>query len=194
MNDITNTTTDEATKLGIFVGGFDGSEGVGRAIQASEARGQAELVASTKLPRSQNGDQVFLDLGFTFGEPVPGDDLFREATLPEGWERQASDHDMWSYIVDERGIRRVAIFYKAAFYDREAFMHTQRVSGEVRSVLYGDESTLPDWVALLTDEERADTVTDLTEAIRQIEESGHRWPGDPERAARYQAAIEALSQ
>jgi predicted secreted protein len=29
---------------------------------------------------------------------------------------------MWSYIVDDEGTQRVAIFYKAAFYDRDAFM------------------------------------------------------------------------
>ena len=64
----------------------------------------------------------FEALGFTFGEPDAGDPMFRPATLPAGWQRKGSDHAMWSYIIDEHGRDRISIFYKAAFYDRDAFM------------------------------------------------------------------------
>lgn len=88
-----------------------------------EAAGQQQLVNSDRLPVDTDGqDQAFIDLGFTFGEPDADDPLFRPATLPEGWTRRASDHDMWSYLVDETGTDRVSIFYKAAFYDRRAHM------------------------------------------------------------------------
>lgn len=104
-------------------------------IADQEQRGQQQLVHSDRLPveiQTGCGDQsAFEDFGFTFGEPDPGDPLFRPATLPDGWKREASDHDMWSYIVDGLGRRRVAVFYKAAFYDRRASMRLNTVAGYV---------------------------------------------------------------
>jgi hypothetical protein len=110
-------------------------------ITKSERRGQNELLASTVLPISLVGKQeAFEALGFTFGPQIESDPLFREATLPNGWKREGSDHDMWSYIVDERGIRRVGVFYKAAFYDRRADMHIENVGNAIAtSALYGDD-------------------------------------------------------
>lgn len=91
------------------------------AIEAQEARGQREILNSTVIPISGSEGEAgerLVALGFKLGDKK--DDLFRQAELPEGWEREGSDHSMWSYIVDERGFRRCAIFYKGAFYDREA--------------------------------------------------------------------------
>jgi len=99
-----------------------------------EAAGQRQLVASSLLPTDTNGtDAEFEAVGFTFSEAVNGDALFRPATLPAGWTKHGSDHDMWSYINDEHGRERVAIFYKAAFYDRRAFMRLTSVVGYVGS-------------------------------------------------------------
>lgn len=86
-------------------------DGTSSYIEGMEAAGQRQLVASTVLPIEGSEHQALIDLGFEFGDPV--DDLFREATLPEGWSKQGSDHDMWSYIVDADGQRRVSVFYKA---------------------------------------------------------------------------------
>lgn len=98
-------------------------------IGEMEAAGQRQLVNSDVLPTEvlHGTDEDYIALGFVFGEPVEGDPLFRHATLPEGWRREGSDHDMWSYLVDEKGQRRVAIFYKAAFYDRGAHMSMAQV-------------------------------------------------------------------
>lgn len=126
-------------------------------IEAQEAQGQREMLAATTLPADLNHDsqEDFEALGFTFGDPVPGDPLFREATLPEGWQREGSDHPMWSHITDERGLRRVAIFYKAAFYDRRAFMAIVNVGYELASgFIYGDDET-PTIHPDLTEQERA---------------------------------------
>lgn len=101
--------------VGLMQGGASGY------IGDMEADGQRQLVASTVLPIDCTTDEAaLLALGFSFGEPT--DDLFREATMPHGWTKVGSDHDMWSYIEDKHGVRRVAVFYKAAFYDRCAFM------------------------------------------------------------------------
>src|SRR5206468_1980936 len=101
-------------------------------ITGMESAGQRQLVDSASLPTDTKGrDGDFAALGFVFGEPDETDPMFRPATLPEGWHKEGSDHAMWSRVVDERGLRRVAVFYKAAFYDRSASMHLVRVGMEV---------------------------------------------------------------
>jgi hypothetical protein len=65
---------------------------------------------------------VWEAMGITLGEPVASDPLFRHATLPKGWRKQPTDHAMWSKLVDAQGRERASIFYKAAFYDRSAFI------------------------------------------------------------------------
>lgn len=91
-------------------------------IEAQEKAGQQELVNSTRLPKEilHSTKEMFESLGFEFGEEVDG--LFVECKLPDGWSKKASDHDMWSKIIDERGRERASVFYKAAFYDRKAHM------------------------------------------------------------------------
>lgn len=102
------------------------SDGGNGYIEGLERDGQRQLVNSDQLPARMGSELEYEVLGFTFGDVVQGDRLFRHATLPAGWKREGSDHSMWSYIVDETGKQRVAIFYKAAFYDRDAFMYLIR--------------------------------------------------------------------
>lgn len=90
-------------------------------IEGMEAEGQRELVNSTALPKPGAAQAAFEALGFSFGEE--SDELFVQATLPEGWTRAATDHAMHSDVLDTEGRRRVGVFYKAAFYDRSAEMH-----------------------------------------------------------------------
>lgn len=112
----TTATAFGEPRLGILMA-FPG------AIEASERAGQAQLVASAQLPvKMQAQRKHFEALGFVFGAPTKGDRLFCAATLPAGWEKRGSDHAMWSYIHDDKGRCRVEVFYKAAFYDRDAFM------------------------------------------------------------------------
>jgi len=91
-------------------------------IEASEKRGQTELVNSTNIPIEMHpGREAFEAVGFTFGDAV--DELFVSATLPVGWTREATGHSMHSNILDDNGRVRVSVFYKAAFYDRRANCH-----------------------------------------------------------------------
>lgn len=109
-------------------------------ITGMEAAGQRQLIESTSLPTdTSDSDADFVAVGFAFGEPDPGDPIFRPATLPEGWGRKGSDHSMWSYLVDEHGRRRVSVFYKAAFYDRSAFMRLKTVYSYVSELVDADE-------------------------------------------------------
>lgn len=51
------------------------------------------------------------------------DELFWNVSLPEGWEIKATEHSMWNDLFDEQGRKRANFFYKAAFYDRDAFIN-----------------------------------------------------------------------
>ena len=124
-----NTSLDDPL---LILAGAMGSGGPSGFIEEQEAQGQREMVNSDVLPIKISGRATIKDfevLGFVFGDGKI-DSLFRPATLPTGWKREGSDHDMWSYIVDENGVQRVAIFYKAAFYDRDAFMNLIEVKDD----------------------------------------------------------------
>lgn len=140
----------------IHLVGAMGSGGSAGYITDMESAGQRELVHSDTLPA--RGPWAELEaLGFVRTDRVPGDDLFVRCTIPDGWKRQGSDHAMWSHIVDDRGVRRVAVFYKAAFYDRDAFVSIVNVGSDlVSGIIYGDDDVaLPDVYEVLTDDERA---------------------------------------
>lgn len=97
------------------------SEGSDGYIGGMEAAGQRQLVHSDQVPTE--GSDALAELGFTLGDVVAGDPLFRHVTLPEDWTKQGTDHAMHSQILDPLGRKRVGIFYKAAFYDRRADCH-----------------------------------------------------------------------
>lgn len=98
------------------------------AILQSEAAGQAALAGQkgreVELPAQIDADSkaVLEKSGVVFGAPVKGDDIFQHATIPSGWSIQRTDHSMWTKLCDEKGRERASIFYKAAFYDRSAYM------------------------------------------------------------------------
>jgi hypothetical protein len=93
-------------------------------IEAQEAMGQAALVGTLGILPKECPRQQLEKLGFKFGEPA--DDLFVNVTFPAGWSKKATDHSMWSDLVDDKGRKRAGIFYKAAFYDRSAHMSLER--------------------------------------------------------------------
>lgn len=186
---IRNTTDDMNDPLGamLFLPESMRPEGPAGAIEAMEKRGQTELVNSDRLPADTTGtDDGFLAVGFTFGEPDRHDPLFRPATLPEGWTRQPSDHAMWSYIVDRHGQRRVAVFYKAAHYDRRAHMRLITVEDHVAERVYADTdvTTDPDWAT-------PEAVADAARSLLADRYGPGR--GDDERARQRRARLEALT-
>lgn len=165
---ITNTATDPNTpELALLEAAVGGPNA---AIEGMEKRGQAELVNSDRLPtsfgtfRDPAAEQAaFEALGFTFGDPDPHDPLFRPATLPAGWQRQADPHSMASWLVDELGRRRVAIFYKAAHYDRRADMHLETPYSYLNAVLYAGTQPILD-TTWLTHDVAIATLTGLRDA------------------------------
>jgi hypothetical protein len=91
-------------------------------IEAQEAAGQRTLVASEMLPIKieRATQEQLVALGFVFGLNV--DKVFVNCKLPPGWKKEATDHSMWSRLVDDKGYERATIFFKAAFYDYHAHM------------------------------------------------------------------------
>jgi hypothetical protein len=100
-----------------------------RAIEDMEAAGQAELVKADVLPTDIRPDKAtgagraaLKAAGVKVLGPVEGDEIFQHVELPQGWTKRATEHAMWSTLHDERGRERARIFYKAAFYDRSAYI------------------------------------------------------------------------
>lgn len=90
-------------------------------IESQESEGQKDLCSSTALPIDGAEEwETLQSWGVAKGEKL--DNLFCNATLPAGWSLKPSNHSMWSYLHDDRGLKRASVFYKAAFYDRDAFI------------------------------------------------------------------------
>ena len=132
-NRITNTTVAVARNpMGFIVESMVG--GVGSAIEAQERTGQNQFVKSETLPTRlglglDERAQAKASLeaaGFKFLGEVEGDSLFQYVEFPAGWQKRRTDHSMWSELVDDKGRVRGSIFYKAAFYDRDAHMSLNR--------------------------------------------------------------------
>ncbi len=104
----------------------------GLAIEESERKGQAALVAASKgksceLPRDMREARPVLEAaGVKFLVDSPGDQLFLRVELPAGWSIKPTTHNMYTDLCDEKGRRRASIFYKAAFYDRSARLSMER--------------------------------------------------------------------
>ena len=150
MSEIRNTTEDfrgPGALIGLGLG-MGGSDALTAIVTDQESAGQRQLVNSDRLPTDGSEDPEFLALGFTFGPVDARDPLFRPATLPPGWKREAADHAMHSHLVDELGRKRVAIFYKAAFYDRRADMRLVGHAAYLRGCLWDKTTPVLDGVWL----------------------------------------------
>ena len=100
--------------------------GTPEAILASEAAGQQQLVNGTSLPKESRPpwEEVVKHVRLIIDDVV--DDIFVSVTLPDGWTKKPTSHNMWSELYDDKGRLRASMFYKAAFYDRKAHMSWER--------------------------------------------------------------------
>lgn len=132
-------------------------------IEAQEARGQREFVRSETLPRKFNrcSQADFEALGFVFGEPV--DELFIACMFPEGWTKQPTDHSMWSELLDAQGRVRAMIFYKAAFYDRDAHISLKRRYTSGRMPEHGWSNRNGRWIGYVKDQDEIIWQTEVYE-------------------------------
>lgn len=83
--------------------------------------GQTAIIYNTLLPKK--GDWELLSkIGVTKNPESEDNSLFVKASLPKGWKiipEKSSSY--YTYLVDDKGLRRASIFFKNAFYDRDAF-------------------------------------------------------------------------
>lgn len=99
------------------------------AIEKQESEGQEEMVNSMQLPIKcnnidmSNATGFYQEIGIKIFSVSESDNLFVDVILPEGWKKIVTDHSMWSDLVDNKWRKRASIFYKAAFYDRDAFIN-----------------------------------------------------------------------
>lgn len=150
-NPIRNTTKDVCEgPFGLLIlAEAMGGKGTSEIIEDMEKRGQQQVAAAagTKLPTEGSDNPAWAKMGVVFGEPVEGDPLFRDATLPEGWSVKPTDHSMWLDLVDEKGRKRGAMFYKAAFYDRGAHINPcRRFTVQTQYAEDGEQAHLGDYV------------------------------------------------
>ena len=77
-------------------------------------------------------------MGIVFGEQIS--DLFARVQLPDGWRKERTRNVLWSSLLDDEGRTRASIFYKAAFYNNQAFIrlcHRYNISS--RPIVNGSE-------------------------------------------------------
>lgn len=146
-------------------------------IEAQEAAGQAKLVSNfNKLPKDMgpDGRKIAEELGFKFGGDV--DEIFVSVTPPPGWSLKATEHSMHNDLLDEAGVRRAGMFYKAAFYDRRAdlywvkryqtrtdwdrFQDVIPAEKQVRVTIWDNKTGKPVWLAVIADDGEYREVSD----------------------------------
>ena len=109
-------------------------------VEHMESEGQQYAVSNTMMAkRMRPSIEEWENLGFRFTD-IPGDSVLCEATMPEGWSMRATSHSMWNEIIDENGMKRGSMFYKAAFYDRSAHMMLEHRYG-VCTIYVDEEQT-----------------------------------------------------
>jgi hypothetical protein len=90
-------------------------------IERQEAQGQAQLARSSQLPADGLTPELAAKHQIQIVGPSKGDALFVDVKLPKGTEVRPTDHSMWSELF-AGDVKIASIFYKAAFYDRCAFI------------------------------------------------------------------------
>ena len=171
-----------------------------QAIENQEKRGQQVVVRNCRLPIKTNGgipyecrfkgitndmdyderDSIVNDniINFTkqqyekMGINIVAeyDDLFYSVELPEGWRIEATGHSLWNNLFDNHGRKRATFFYKAAFYDRDAFINfVHRYSFDISpfdnyetDATYEERKFKP-WTLFLTDDDKK--IKELEEVV-----------------------------
>ena len=108
----------------------------------------------TKLNKINYAKEQYKKMGIKIIDTY--DDLFWNVELPKGWTTRATEHPMWNELIDDKGRLRAKFFYKAAFYDREAFIHFEtRFHVQVNHVASPEEDfhiwNMSDYQGTITD-------------------------------------------
>lgn len=110
--------------LEIMLGMFGGSK---TPVEDAEKSGQSRMIAKKQLPikansRTINNNQLrkkYQELGIEILSEA--DEYFYNVKLPSNIEIKATDHAMWNEVYQD-GNKIASFFYKASFYDKDAFI------------------------------------------------------------------------
>lgn len=93
-------------------------EAAQRAVAESEQWMLARRVNGRHM--ETNDSRVGLEaLGFTVKDS--DDELFYSVTPPSGWTKETQG--FWTTVYDEEGNEQISMFFKGAWYDRDAFLN-----------------------------------------------------------------------
>lgn len=139
--------------------------------------GQQELKNHSVLPIK--GDWETLEL-WGVKKLDAHDNLFCGCILPAGW-RKETNSDYWTVLLDDRGRKRASIFYKSAFWDREAHFsvsfpiyYTTRSTDEDGQEFYYIATKLDDSLTLWKGDQVAinwDDTNETWEKLKTMRES-----------------------
>src|ERR1700755_338836 len=103
---MTTRIEDEINMIDMLAGGLSGGRaGAERAIDRQQSDGQRRLAESTQLPtKGLIGERdKWKALGVKIldaGESSARDPMFCRVELPDGWRKVATDHYLWSDLLD----------------------------------------------------------------------------------------------
>lgn len=113
--------------------GIDSNTSIGNI----EKRGRDEILNKTQIPiyglhingkmfcnkeeTKENVAKKYKELGIEIINEE--NDLFYNVRLPNNIKLKSSESTYWTYLVNEDGKKLASIFYKAVFYDRDAFIN-----------------------------------------------------------------------
>jgi len=94
--------------------------------QAKVATTQDYWIIAKRINFEGDSQAKLEALGFTAFSSQ--DDLFYRCTPPDGWQKDTQGY--WTSMRDANGVERISMFYKGAFYDRDAFIYFSKVKEE----------------------------------------------------------------
>lgn len=97
---------------------------VAQSINLDQNRQGNQLCVDADLPTKgfSENKETFASWGIVAKEEQGEDKLFTRVSMPPGWKKERTGHSMWFNLLDPKGNSRASIFFKSAFYDRDAFM------------------------------------------------------------------------
>ena len=89
-----------------------------------EREGRKEMLKGVRIGKPDaEANEALIAAGVILTE-CKEDPIFVNAKLPEGWKKiEEYGSTYWSYILDDKDVKRFTIFFKPEFYDRKAFTH-----------------------------------------------------------------------
>lgn len=117
--------------LEIMLGMFGGSK---TPVEDAEKSGQARMIAKKQLPIKANSPhgieksevrKKYEELGIEILSEA--DEYFYNVKLPPNIEIKATEHAMWNEVYQD-GKEIASFFYKASFYDKDAFINFKQIA------------------------------------------------------------------